>query len=193
MQSTIINSVLKDILNVDRRVLNEELCKIDTYKDVGYTNDHYFFLKRELGVRASGWNDAKKNGMIRHAKIHKDKFYDYVVDKTFDTIEDWVKDAGGKMEDVLYGENRVRNAGRYDYLARKFVGHPYTPKYVELKDLLKVLGYEEPPQVDVPAEVVAPDVTELLSLEMTMRGLAIDHVYVLNGGAIVPWKTFVGQ
>ena len=195
MQSTMINSVLKNIVNVDLRVLNDELRKVETYSDVGYTimHTHYFFLKRELGVTASGWNDAKKEGLIRHAKIYAGKFLDYVVHKEFNTIEEWVKDAGGKMEDVLYGENRVRaNRRRYDYNTRQIVEIPYTPQYVELKDLLKALGYEEPPQVEVPADDEV-DFIELLTKEVEKRGANITDVYVLNGGSFWSLKTFLGK
>ena len=97
------------------------------------------------------------------------------------------------MEDVLYGENRVRaNRRRYDYNTRQIVEIPYTPQYVELKDLLKALGYEEPPQVEVPADDEV-DFIELLTKEVEKRGANITDVYVLNGGSFWSLKTFLGK
>ncbi len=198
MQSTMINSTLKSKWNAGRSAFDVDLHDVDTYGYSTYNYNNYLFLKRELEVTADGWRDAKKNGMIRHAKLYKGKFLDYVVGKQFDTIEEWVKDAGGKMEDVLYGENRVTNrfVSKYDYRTKEYVQVPYSPKYVKLSTMLEKMGYvAPPPPVEVPAHVVLPEVnpTDLLTMELQKRGITIDNVYVLNGGAIVPWTTFMNQ
>lgn len=196
MESTLINSILK-------RKWSEHhdgyAVKFDDSTHTSYRQ--YFFLKRELDVTIEGWLAAKRVGMIRHCKIYCGKFLDYVVGKEFKTIEEWVADAGGRMEDVLYGENRVQN-GRvrtWDPVTRTNSYSPYKAKYVELNTLLNKLGYVPPPQpVEVPAEVVAPevpevDITEILTRYMYNRGDTINNVFVLNGGAIVSWKKFVSQ
>jgi len=203
MQSNMINSILKSKWNEHRSSFDADLSHVETYGvRPHYDYDHYLFLKRELEVTADNWAEAKRKGLIRHCKLYRGKFLDYVVQKQFNTIEEWVADAGGTLEDILYGENRVKQrfVWHYDHETRQSVRVPYTPKYVEFKTLLAALGYVPPPApVEVPAQVVIPeighrDLTEMLGLEMRMRGLTINNVYVLNGsGAIVPWKTFIGQ
>lgn len=192
MQSTMMNSILKSKWSEGRSAFDVDLGDVETYKvNSHYDFNHYLFLKRELEVTADNWAEAKRNGLIRHAKLYRGKFLDYVVHKQFNTIEEWVADAGGKMEDVLYGENRVKDrwVWNYDYTTRQHTRVPYKAKYVELALLLQRLGYVPPPEVQIPE----PNVTEMLTLEMRMRGLTIDNVYVLANGAIVPWKTFMGQ
>lgn len=198
MQSTMINSTLKSKWNEHKSSFDADLSDVDTYGYSTYNSNNYLFLKRELEVTADNWQDAKKNGMIRHAKMYKGKFLDYVVRKQFDTIEEWVKDAGGKMEDVLYGENRVQNreSWKWDYASRTHKRVPYAAKYVKLSTLLEKMGYVAPPppvESITYADIHAEDINNMLSAEMEGRGLTIDNVYVLSGGAIVPWKTFMSR
>jgi hypothetical protein len=101
--------------------------------DLGYggnygSNDSYFFLKRELDYKSpQAWKEAKKNGLIRHCIIHDGKFYDYIINKHYDSLTHWIASCGGFMCDVLYGTNRVH------------IG--ILPKYVTLGKLLFTMGY----------------------------------------------------
>lgn len=150
----------------------------------------YFFLRKELEVTRDTWNAAKQRGEIRHCKIYRGKFLDYVVHKEFNTIEEWVTDAGGKMEDVLYGENRIRETTWKEGHDGVFHRVWKTAMYVELSVLLKALGYVEPPQIVIP-EIVERNLTEILDQEMRKYGMCADHVYVLANGVFVPWKMFI--
>lgn len=159
-----------------------------------YHNYHpYFFLKRELEVGTESWKEAKARGVIRHCKIYRGKFLDYVVHKEFNTIEEWVADAGGTMDDVLFGTNRVhKQVYNYDYTTMRGSCSPGTPKYITLDVLLKALGYVEPPKVQIPEmTVMTQDLTKMMDLVMGLRNLSIRNVYVANEGDVLPWKTFM--
>lgn len=202
MASKMINTTLINNWNDNKSSFDVDLSKIDTYGvPRNYDYNHYLFLRRELEVTADGWAEAKKRGLIRHCKIYRGKFLDYVVHKEFNTIEDWVADAGGKMEDVLYGENRVKNrwVWDYDFTTRQSIRKPYAPAYVELTTLLAALGYVAPPTVDTVSAVREHEekcrkLTDMLEIEMGMRGLSIERVYVLDdGNQLTSWKTFMGH
>jgi hypothetical protein len=201
MQSKMINSVLKSNWNSYKNSFDVDLSSVDTYGiNLHYDFNHYLFLKRELGVTADNWAEAKRNGLIRHAKLYRGKFLDYVVHKEFDTIEEWVKDAGGKMEDVLYGENRVKNKAWNWHADRGAYVHTHCKaKYVPLSVLLERLGYVAPPVVDTTTTADVPttttqDLTDMISLEMRMRGLSIGRVFVLNeANTLVSWTNFITQ
>jgi hypothetical protein len=105
--------------------------------DLGRNNnvgsfDSYFFLKRELEYNTyKKWRQAKRDGMIRHCIIHDGKFYDYIVNKHYDSLEDWLYsvDADASFyHDVLYGSNRVHRG--------------IQPNYVSFDRLLQGLGYK---------------------------------------------------
>ena len=97
----------------------------------------YFFLRKELAIMPEDWKDAKAHGEIRHCILNKGKFFDYVVDKKFDTFEEWLADAGGTMSDVLYGVNRIHKliCTAWDHTTMKFVYEPDKAMYVELRVL----------------------------------------------------------
>lgn len=196
-----INSILKSKWNDSKNSFDADLSGVDTYGVHSYYDyNHYLFLRRELDVTQENWANAKKDGVIRHCKLYRGKFLDYIVHKEFKTIEEWVADAGGKMEDVLYGENRVQNGGvwTYDRATYQHKKVPYKPKYVELSVLLKALGYVEPPKIEIPVadsyEEKVRKLTSMLEVEMGMRGLGIGRVYVLDeANQLVPWTNFVGH
>lgn len=199
MQSKMLNSTLIDNWNASRNKYDVDLTIYETYAvSEMYVNGHYFFLKRELEVTKDGWAEAKWNGLIRHCKIYKGKFLDYVVHKEFNTIEEWVRDAGGQLKDVLYGENRVnKQYFKYDSKTGRAMPVPYVAKYVYLTDLLNVLGYDGP-VVETRSDVEIPttttrDLTDMISLEMRMRGLTIDNVYVISGSEVTSWKSFMSH
>ena len=157
------------------------------------TYDPYLFLKREIGVTATEWKDAKKNGIIRHCKVIRGgKFYDYIVRKEFASIQDWLQDAGAKLEDILYGTNRIHKTfaawneqtGRTEWQ----VGKPY---YMTLMEALTPLGYKEPPMVEIPEYTGTKNLTDLIDLEMRMHGLTINNVFVAKDGNITAWNQFM--
>ena len=136
--------------------------------------DAYMFLKRELSVtNKEQYLKAKTQNLIRHCKPYRGKWLDYVVHKEFDTLEDWVKDCGATMGDILYGVNRVHLSTR----------QPYTPKYICLGHLLEHLDYKAPPVVD----------TQLQTVEdiLTSHGLSLSNLWVIANGCPIQWKTFV--
>lgn len=91
--------------------------------------DSYFFLERELDYTTrEAWRDAKKKGLIRHCTIHNGKFYDYIVNKHYDSLPDWTTSCGGYLHNVLYGTNRIYNGSK--------------PIHVTLAHLLNRLGYK---------------------------------------------------
>jgi hypothetical protein len=72
-----------------------------------------FFLSREIGQDAEMLRAA---GMYRHCKLNKDgRFYDYIADKFFNTLEEWVEDCNSSTRDVLFGYNKFD--GRRSYIS----------------------------------------------------------------------------
>jgi hypothetical protein len=203
MQSKMINTTLISGWNDVKNSFNADLHNVETYGiHPNYDYNHYLFLKRELGVTADTWTEAKKNGLIRHAKLYRGKFLDYIVQKQFNTIEEWVADVGGKMDDVLYGENRVVQGSNWEWdpINRIQKKIPYKAKYVELNTLLSALGYTPPPVADITTAIMedhmrkCDKLTDMLAIEMGMRGLSISRVYVLDeANALVPWTSFIAQ
>jgi len=108
-----------------------------------YTNDPYFFLDRELDyTNRKEWLEAKRNGLIRHVKPYRKKWLDYVVGKEFNTLQEWVTDCGGTLDDVRYGVNRVHQTN--------WRGQPLQAKLVCLSHFLRQIGYEEARHINVP-------------------------------------------
>jgi hypothetical protein len=123
----------------DFDVKSDSLWHLDT---TGYVFNPYFFLTSELDViTPRQYRIARQNGGIRHCTVHNHKFYDYIVHKYFDTIHDWAEDAGGTIEKVLYGTNRVIRGER--------------PKYVMLHVLLAKLGYPQETRDDTFTSILA--------------------------------------
>lgn len=159
------------------------------------TANPYLFLKRELTLIPENWQVGKENGTIRHCKVLRNgKFFDYIVKREFNTLEEWLADAKDTMDNVMYGVNRVHTQEYVRTADGKWIDQRGTPRYVPLKDVLAKLGYVEPPKVEIPAVAVATRrLTEILDLEMQMRNLTVDNVYVLEGNGFVPWKTFMAE
>jgi hypothetical protein len=131
------------------------------------THDAYFFLRRELEVTDikkyyKAWDEKK----IRHCKPYRGHWLDYTARKEFTTLEEWVKDAGDTMENVLYGVNRVHKQDAHaSFMAGKFVGKPEAPKYVTLEKVLEYYGYVAPPVVDS-----FTDIAIELNMKITQEG-----------------------
>jgi hypothetical protein len=56
----------------------------------------YFFLDHEL----------RDPEIRRHCKIYKDKYFDYISKKEFNTLHEWAADSGGTLDNVLWGFRR---------------------------------------------------------------------------------------
>ena len=111
----------------------------------------YFFLRRELSevTDMNTFRAAQLAGRVRHCKPYNGRWLDYTVRKEFNTLAEWVADAGDTVQNVLYGMNRVHKQDYVETLkARKYV--PQTPRYVTLQHLLDYLGYVAPLSVEVP-------------------------------------------
>lgn len=108
------------------------------------THDAYFFLRRELEVTdIIKYRKAWSEGKIRHCKVYNGRWFDYTVRKEFKTLEEWVKDAGGTMEEILYGVNRVH---KEDWQKTREAGVHVgqAPQYVTLGRVLEFYGYVKP-------------------------------------------------
>jgi hypothetical protein len=105
------------------------------YSMIDYdTRDAYLFLRKELEVdNVEKYRKAAGEGKIRHCKPYRGRWFDYTAKKEFDTLEEWVEDAGDTIENVLYGVNRVHKG--------------LTARYVTLKWFLQYNGYVEPSKV----------------------------------------------
>lgn len=152
--------------------------------------DPYFFLRKELAVTHDTWHEAKKRGDIRHCKIYRGRFLDYVVRKEFDSFEDWMKDAGARsLDDVAYGVNRVHKM-RFNYQTR--VLEPGHTHWVPVQTLLTRLGYIEPPHVEIPEtpDLEMEELTELMNIKLAITGLSVDNVWIIEKGTPVRWVDY---
>jgi hypothetical protein len=144
--------------NMDQFLINnldnssQTFSKMAGYASTDYsTYESYFFLRRELvdATNEATFRVAQRNQKIRHCKAYGGRWLDYTVRKEFNTLAEWVADAGDTMDNVLYGVNRVH---KKDYIASRNSGRvvPQTAKYVTLKHVLDYLGYVAPLSVEIP-------------------------------------------
>lgn len=193
MQANMINQVLLDNWNGDSFGINVQ--QLANKVGEWYVYEPYFFLRKELDVTRDTWEEAKQNGGIRHCKIYRDKFLDYVVHKEFNTFQEWLTDAGGRIEDVLYGENRLHKnqwiRDPHDHGIRRRV--PYTPKYVELSALLTHLGYVPPPPLEIPAvgDTDLEEVTRMMNNLLVPYHVTTENVWVIDNGIRVRWSDYL--
>lgn len=191
MEATMINNVLLGNWSPTFKDFGFTLAFLANTDAKWYDHNPYFFLKRELGVTAQTWNDEKKKGTIRHCKVYRGRFLDYIVNKEFDTLADWVKDAGGTLDDVLYGVNRIhKNMWIYDKTTQEKIIVPQPTRYVELSVLLKALKYVPPPKVEIPA-TATQDLSDMINLELRMHGLTIDNVWIIQNNIPTRWSEFM--
>jgi len=114
------------------------------------TYDAYFFLRKELEVKdIIKYRKAWSEGKIRHCKPYNGCWFDYTVRKEFKTLEEWAKDAGGTMEEILYGVNRVH---KEDWQKTREAGVHVgqATRYVTLDRVLEYYGYVKPLKIQVP-------------------------------------------
>lgn len=130
------------------------------------TYDAYFFLRRELEVTdIIKYRKAWSEGKIRHCKPYNGCWFDYTIRKEFKTLEEWAKDAGGTMEEILYGVNRVHKA---DWQKTRDAGVHVgqAPRYVTLDRVLEFYGYVKP----TPAVNSFTDIAKELNMKITNEG-----------------------
>jgi len=115
---------------------------LDEIDNTGYpTHEPYFFLTRELKyTNPREWRVAKRDGLIRHVKYYDGRWLDYIINKQFNTLAEWVADCGDSLENVNYGVNRVHKTYT--------TGELHDPKFVCLAHFLEALGYTAPPAVN---------------------------------------------
>jgi hypothetical protein len=145
-------------INMDQFIINNldnssrAFSQIAGYPTTRYdTYDAYFFLRKELDevVDEATFRVAQRKHKVRHCKVYNGHWLDYTVRKEFNTLAEWAADAGGTLDDVLYGVNRVH---KKDYIASLNSGRsvPQTAKYVTLQHLLNYYGYVAPLSVEIP-------------------------------------------
>lgn len=128
--------------------------------------DAYFFLRRELEVKdIIKYRKAWSEGKIRHCKPYNGRWFDYTARKEFKTLEEWAKDAGGTMEEILYGVNRVH---KEDWQKTREAGVHVgqAPRYVTLDRVLEFYGYVKP----TPAVNSFTDIANELNMKITNEG-----------------------
>ena len=146
---------------------SQTFSKIAGYAKIDWlTYDAYFFLRRELEVTdIIKYRKAWSEGKIRHCKPYNGRWFDYTVRKEFKTLEEWVKDAGGTMEEILYGVNRVHKEDwQKTQEAGVHVGQ--APQYVTLDHVLEYYGYVKP----APAVNSFTDIANELNMKITIEG-----------------------
>jgi hypothetical protein len=166
---------MANTINMDQFLINnvnnsaQAFSEIAGYSTTKYdTYDAYFFLRKELDevTDQATFRAAQRNGKIRHVKVYNGRWLDYTARKEFNTLAEWVTDAGDTMENVLYGVNRVHKKDYAEsYRTKTFVSQ--APKYVTLQHLLTYLGYVAPISVEIPEYNTFDRFADILSeLEM---------------------------
>ena len=90
----------------------------------------YFFLAKEVGIPVPANRDEYqylKTNIIRHLTMSNGRYYDYIVDKYYDTLKEWAQANNSSVQDISFGINRV------------IIGKKFVKKSIELTDLLKQL------------------------------------------------------
>jgi hypothetical protein len=154
---------------------------INKYPQLKTVTNPYIFLKQELDFTTNSnqgvnYQKLKNAGFIRHCKPLKNgKLYDYIVNKEYDTIQDWiasynpttdVKFERPTLKDVCYGRNRQLYPGSFD------------TNYVMPFPDVKVA-----PSTDSRLQDLA---NHLLS-----RKMSVDAVMINFNGLIMPLNTFM--
>ena len=124
----------------------------------------YFFFKSELNVSphqstSDESYNAFKQKNIRHLIPYKGHYYDYIVNKEYDTLEEWAIDNNQNVWDIVYGVNSVHNREP----SRRVV------EYITLDKLLEFLDPDY--QGDVP----------ILQLPISTHDIIQDVMTEING------------
>jgi len=96
--SNVINPI--DLAKLTNTPMRRALCKL------------YFFFNRELTVNNTNdpvvYNQLK-NDSIRHLIPYKGHYFDYIVNKEYNTLHEWAEENGEDVGNICYGVNRVFN------------------------------------------------------------------------------------
>ena len=104
----------------------------------------YYFFKQELALRPTDatWK-FMKDEHIRHLIHYKNKYHDYITHKDYDCIEDWAKDNGRELSDILYGVNKIRGeyalSPKQYYVDLLFLLQTANPAWNKLPDVMPPL------------------------------------------------------
>lgn len=144
----------------------------------GFASNPYFFLDRELNTIVNTPNEyyhLKNHGQIRHCKIlNNGMLYDYIVDRTFHSFEEWLADIGPSytLQNIRYGVNRLSftNTNKH-YFEHKSIS------FDELMQRLQIERKVAPPNEDVFAR-------------LEKNRLTPQHLWVQFGSMFVTWDRF---
>lgn len=120
---------------VDREILHTKDLEMLTGLKNTYTNgsNYYFFFDSELDLPVQ--TDRKeyvelKNKHIRHLIPYRGRYYDYIVNKEYNTLKEWADENGKNVSSICYGINRIYQNTSYFDCANM---------YITLEKLLKFL------------------------------------------------------
>ena len=106
---------------MDNLIINNWHKCVDVTR-VMFKNDiPYFFLKGETPV-SDGYSalaKAFKAGQLRHCVVSNGKFYDFLEQKLYDSLQDWA----GDLDNVMFGINRIRENNLEYIPLRVLIGH----------------------------------------------------------------------
>jgi hypothetical protein len=143
-------------------------------------NKPYFFLEKELYLNMINYNDfvrEKLAGNIRHCRIlyGSKTFYDYIVHKEFNSLEEWAADCGYTIDNIRYGINRPyisSNERNIDYINIHSLVNSFTADK---------LVYNTPEQRKETIETI-----------LAREGLTEDDLWIQTcGNHMVSWRNFV--
>ena len=135
----------------------------------------YYFFRQELALRPTDatWK-FMKDEHIRHLIHYKNKFYDYITHKEYDGIEEWAKDNGRELSDILYGVNKIRGeyalSPKQYYVDLLFLLQSSNPAWDALPDVMPPL-IPTVPMWDPEEETTQDLLNELVSTLETVVGI----------------------
>jgi hypothetical protein len=102
---------------------------------------YYFFFRDELNIApiVSGnvQQDLRnfrelKRTTLRHAIPNKGKFYDYIVDRHYNTLQEWATANGKTIDDIVYGVNHIHfgQDGNQDYIPLNTLVKALNPNWI---------------------------------------------------------------
>lgn len=161
-----MDSIIRKNASGDSLIHDQDFQKLSNTTRNWYNFDKlYFFFASELKIVPTNdpvvYAQLKKDS-IRHLIPYKGHYYDYIVRKEYNTLQDWADDNGEDVNTILYGVNHVHK-NRYT--------DDSVSEYIKLEDLLKFL---DPNYTREPVLVISEKKTLLAqfdSLVQQMNGL----------------------
>ena len=117
----------------------------------------YFFFEWELdNIRTRGeyWR-ARRHKQIRHCTIRNGKFYDYMVDREFNSLLELATDSHRPLNSIMYGTNRMHRGYRSISVTITFLVN-----FIE-KDLFRYIFNNRIIRPDTKCVIVYNDVPEI--------------------------------